>query len=92
MGFRRVGGHEAVRVDVRVIAATNVQLEEAVKAGNFREDLYYRLNVFPISIPPLRARPEDIPILIQHFMEGASKDYADGGFLCGPQKAQDTQP
>jgi DNA-binding NtrC family response regulator len=75
MSFRRVGGHEGVRVDVRVIAATNVHLEEAVKAGDFREDLYYRLNVFPISLPPLRARPEDIPILIQHFMEGASRDY-----------------
>lgn len=76
MGFRRVGGHEQVRVDVRVIAATNVHLEEAVKAGDFREDLYYRLNVFPISLPPLRARPEDIPILIQHFLEGASRDYS----------------
>ena len=67
--FYRVGGSEEVRVDVRVIAATNANLEEAVREGRFREDLFYRLNVIGVSIPPLRARREDIPLLVQHFIE-----------------------
>ncbi len=75
MEFRRVGGHEKVRVDVRILAATNVMLEKAVADGRFREDLYYRLNVFPIELPPLRERPEDIPLLMRHFLEGASEEY-----------------
>ncbi len=65
----RLGGTQPVRVDVRVIAATNSDLPAAVKAGKFRADLFYRLNVFPIAVPPLKNRPEDIPILARHFLE-----------------------
>lgn len=64
----RVGGTKPVPVDVRVIAATNADLPAAIRDGRFRSDLYYRLNVFPIHMPPLRERPEDIPILARHFL------------------------
>ncbi len=67
--FSRVGGNEEVRVDVRVIAATRVNLQEAVAAGTFRDDLFYRLNVINIRIPPLRERREDVPLLARHFVE-----------------------
>lgn len=66
--FERVGGNEIVRVDTRVISATNKDLEEAVKNKEFREDLYYRISVFPIKMPPLRDRKEDIPLLAAHFL------------------------
>ncbi len=66
--FERLGGTETLNVDVRIIAATNKNLEEEVKKGNFREDLYYRLNVIPITLPPLRERKEDIPYLIDFFL------------------------
>jgi transcriptional regulator with GAF, ATPase, and Fis domain len=67
--FARVGGNEVIKTDVRVIAATNVDLEQAVADGRFRRDLFYRLNVYPIKLPPLRERREDIPLLAMHFLE-----------------------
>ena len=66
--FTRVGGTSPVRVDVRLIGATHVQFEAAIREGRFREDLFYRLNVIPLSVPPLRERPEDIPPLVQYFL------------------------
>jgi two-component system response regulator PilR (NtrC family) len=71
--FRRVGGTKDVKVDIRIIAATNRDLEKAVAEGDFREDLYYRLDVIPIFLPPLRMRPGDIPTLAKHFLERFAK-------------------
>ena len=73
--FERVGGEETISVDIRIITATNKILEEAVKNGTFREDLYYRLNVVEITIPPLRERPEDIPELATKFLNDIAKKY-----------------
>jgi DNA-binding NtrC family response regulator len=67
--FRRVGGSVDIRVDVRVIAATNQKLEERVRQGTFREDLFYRLNVVPVVLPPLRERAKDIPLLLKHYID-----------------------
>ncbi len=67
--FERIGGNQTIEVDVRVIAATNRDLEKLVRDGTFREDLFYRLNVIKIDLPPLRARTEDIPLLAAHFAE-----------------------
>ena len=70
--FERVGGTTRVEVDVRVVAASTADLAEEIDAGRFREDLFYRLNVVPIEVPPLKKRPDDIPLLAQHFMERAA--------------------
>jgi len=72
--FERVGGGEPIEVDIRVLAATNKNLQEAVAAGDFREDLYYRLNVVQIEMPPLRERREDIPLLAAHYLERYSAE------------------
>ena len=73
--FERVGGEATATVNVRVISATNQQLREAVKEGRFREDLYYRLNVIPIHLPPLRERKVDIPLLVDRFLREAAERY-----------------
>ncbi len=78
--FERVGGNKTIEVDVRVIAATNKDLEKEITKGNFREDLYYRLNVIPFDVPPLRERKSDIPQLAKHFLE----------YFCG-QESRDTK-
>ncbi len=67
--FERVGGNETIAVDVRVIAATNIDVRAAIEKNLFREDLYYRLNVIPIHVPPLRERTEDIPLIVDYYLE-----------------------
>jgi two-component system response regulator AtoC len=83
--FPRVGGKSTIKVDVRIIAATNQDLEAAVAAGSFREDLYYRLNVIHIEVPPLRERPEEIPLLIDYFAQRYSQLYGREGFTIAPE-------
>lgn len=73
--FRRIGGTDDIKVDVRIISATNQNLEEKVKEGKFREDLYFRLNVIPIRVPSLRERKEDIPLLTKHFIERYAREF-----------------
>ena len=73
--FERVGGEQTTSVNVRVISATNKELKKAVKQGTFRDDLYYRLNVIPIRLPPLRDRKIDIPLLVEHFLQEAGERY-----------------
>ena len=73
--FKRVGGVADIKVDVRVVAATNRLLEDEVRKGRFREDLYYRLNVLPIVLPPLRARADDIPALVNYFVDGYNAEF-----------------
>jgi len=71
--FERLGGPKTIKVDVRIIASTNRNLEKEIRKGRFREDLFYRLNVFPITIPPLRQRKEDIPLLVDYFVAKFNK-------------------
>jgi chemotaxis protein methyltransferase CheR len=71
--FERLGSSDTIKVDVRIIAATNRNLEEEVRKGRFREDLWYRLNIFPITMPPLRDRLDDIPLLVNFYIEKISK-------------------
>jgi DNA-binding NtrC family response regulator len=82
--FERVGDSHTTKVDVRVIAATNSDLGRMVAQGQFREDLFYRLNVIPVAIPPLRGRKEDIPLLVQHFLEKFRTNEAAAGSARGP--------
>jgi transcriptional regulator with GAF, ATPase, and Fis domain len=71
--FERLGSSQTIKVNVRIVATTNRDLEEEVRKGRFRQDLYYRLNVFPITVPPLRQRKDDIPLMVQAFVERYSK-------------------
>jgi two-component system nitrogen regulation response regulator GlnG len=77
--IERLGGHEAIRVDVRVLAATNRNLEELMREGKFREDLYYRLNVVTLNLPPLRERRRDIPLLVEHFLAKYAAELGERG-------------
>jgi two-component system response regulator AtoC len=86
--FSRVGGRSTVKVDVRVLAATNQDLEQAVAAGRFREDLYYRLNVIQIMVPPLRERPEEIPVLAEYFMQRYSQLFRRESLRLPPETVQ----
>src|SRR5262249_2706340 len=74
--IERVGGNRAIPVDVRIIGATNRDLSAAISTGTFRSDLFYRLNVFPIQVPPLRKRAEDIPLLIEYFVKKFAEQMA----------------
>jgi transcriptional regulator with PAS, ATPase and Fis domain len=73
--IERVGGTRSIKIDVRIIAATNTNLKDAVSRGTFREDLYYRLNVVPIVVPPLRERAQDVPLLAEHFLRRDTRDF-----------------
>lgn len=76
--IRRVGGNKTIDIDVRIVAATNTRLREAVAAGNFREDLYYRFAVITVDLPTLKERPDDIPLLVEHFIAELSEQHATG--------------
>jgi DNA-binding NtrC family response regulator len=89
--FERVGGTQSLHVDVRIVAATNKQLRAGVAAKQFREDLYFRLSVFPIAIPPLRERPDDIPILARHFAERFSRELKKKAAILAPSAIEELQ-
>ncbi|MFO8058480.1 MAG: sigma-54 dependent transcriptional regulator, partial [bacterium] len=74
--YSRVGGEATIKSDVRILAASNLDLSAAIKEGDFREDLYYRLNVFPVEVPPLRERADDIPLLVQEFLEKCNREHS----------------
>src|SRR5947208_7139532 len=86
--FMRLGGVDVVKVDVRIVAATNIDLRRAVEEGRFREDLYYRLNVIAIALPPLRQRKEDIPALVGHFVEKYARENGKAVTGVGPDAMQ----
>jgi len=82
--FMRLGGIDTIKVDVRILAATNVSLREMVAQGRFREDLFYRLNVITVELPPLRDRKDDIPLLVQHFLDKYTEESHKGGLILTP--------
>jgi two-component system, NtrC family, response regulator AtoC len=86
--LERVGSSRKIKLDIRVISATNSNLEEEVKLGNFREDLFYRLNVIPIQLPPLRERREDIPLLVRHFLLSTCRDMGRQLMSVSPEAMQ----
>ncbi|BCS34565.1 acetoacetate metabolism regulatory protein AtoC [Luteitalea sp. TBR-22] len=83
--FRRVGGHEEIAADIRIIAATNRDLAKMVSEGTFREDLYYRVNVIPVALPPLRERRDDIPVLARHFVQRFAREMRRPGADLSPE-------
>lgn len=89
--FERVGGQKSISVDVRVIVATNKDLETEIKAGRFREDLYYRLKVFPLHLPRLKERPEDIPLLLEEFLQTFSQEHGYRGAVFTQEAIQTLQ-
>jgi formate hydrogenlyase transcriptional activator len=89
--FERVGGAKTLKVDARIIAATNRNLKLAVENGTFREDLWYRLNVFPITVPPLRQRKEDIPLLVESFVNKFAKKFGKTIVSVSPRAMQSLQ-
>jgi DNA-binding NtrC family response regulator len=86
--FKRIGGTADVSVDVRVIAATNRDLEEAVKQGRFREDLFYRLNVLPVTLPPLRGHPSDVPLLLGYYVDAFNREFRKAVRGASPEALQ----
>ena len=89
--FERLGGTRTIKADVRIIAATNRNLKLDVENGKFREDLWYRLNVYPITVPPLRQRKEDIPLLVEHFVNGYAKKFGKTITSVAPKSLQKLQ-
>ncbi len=86
--FTRVGGTKLLKVDVRVIAASNKNLQKEIEKGQFRDDLYYRLNVLPIEVPPLRERKEDVPLLVRHFIKQHAEEQGLKGKEVSPEALQ----
>jgi transcriptional regulator with PAS, ATPase and Fis domain len=86
--FMRLGGMEVIKVDVRIIAATNVDLRRLMEEGKFREDLFYRLHVINVQLPPLRDRKDDIPLLIQHFLEKYGEENKKAGLEITPEAVE----
>src|SRR6188474_637186 len=82
--FMRLGGVDTIKVDVRILAATNVSLRDMVAQGRFREDLFYRLNVITVELPPLRDRKDDVPLLVQHFLDKYTEESHKGGLILTP--------